>query len=95
MPDPAFAPGLALGYAAAYSPTNGNYNIHIGHSGFAPDNNLIRIGNGQSYAYIAGIYGATVSGGSAVYVNSSGQLGTVTSSRRFKQDIEDAFDAGH
>jgi hypothetical protein len=31
----------------------------------------------------------TASGGAAVFVNSSGQLGTMTSSRRFKRDIAD------
>jgi hypothetical protein len=36
---------------------------------------------------IAGISGATAASGVAVLVNPSGQLGTMTSSRRFKTDI--------
>ena len=36
---------------------------------------------------MAGISGVTVSGGATVYVKSDGQLGTSTSSARFKQDI--------
>jgi hypothetical protein len=46
-------------------------------------------------AFIAVIYGVTASGGSAVYVNSSGQLGTSTSSRRYKEDIQDMGDASN
>jgi uncharacterized coiled-coil protein SlyX len=63
-------------------------NIDIGHSGFAGDNRTTRIGASQLRAFIAGIYGATASGGIAVYVNSDGQLGTATSSARFKQNIQ-------
>jgi type I site-specific restriction endonuclease len=36
---------------------------------------------------VAGIHGATASGGVAVYVNSNGQLGTLNSSARFKEEI--------
>jgi len=36
-----------------------------------------------------GIYGATASGGTAVYIKSDGQLGTLTSSARFKTGIVD------
>jgi hypothetical protein len=39
---------------------------------------------------MAGVYGVTSSGGVPVYINSSRQLGTVTSSRRFKENITDA-----
>jgi hypothetical protein len=43
--------------------------------------------------YIAGIYGSTVGGrGTAVYVDDNGQLGTVVSSRRFKEQILDMGD---
>jgi hypothetical protein len=38
---------------------------------------------------VAGIFGATATGGAAVYVNSSGQLGTLTSSAKFKRNIHD------
>jgi len=37
---------------------------------------------------VAGISGTTVAGGVAVYVDANGQLGTLTSSRRFKEDIQ-------
>jgi hypothetical protein len=38
--------------------------------------------------YVAGINGATASGGAAVFINSDGKLGTLTSSARFKTDIK-------
>jgi hypothetical protein len=38
--------------------------------------------------YIGQIFGATSSGGIAVFINSNGRLGTMTSSARFKQDIK-------
>jgi Chaperone of endosialidase len=59
------------------------------------DNATTRIGSGQSRAFIAGIRGATTGVANAVNVviDSNGQLGTVNSSRRFKQDIQDMGDA--
>ena len=38
--------------------------------------------------YIGQIFGATSSGGIAVFINSNGRLGTTTSSRRFKEEIK-------
>jgi len=38
--------------------------------------------------YIGQIFGATSAGGIAVLVNSDGKLGTVVSSRRFKEEIQ-------
>jgi len=38
--------------------------------------------------YIGQIFGATSSGGTAVLINSNGRLGTMTSSRRFKDEIK-------
>jgi len=78
-----------LGAGAGFSLTTGNNNIDIGNVGVAGDANKIRIGKvgTQTATFVAGIHGATASGGVAVFVNSSGQLGTLTSSARFKQDI--------
>jgi hypothetical protein len=85
----------ALGYLAGQNLTTGGYNIDIGSPGVAAEANTIRIGvqGTQTKTFIAGISGATASGGVAVFVNSSGQLGTVTSSKRFKQDIRIMNDA--
>jgi Chaperone of endosialidase len=55
---------------------------------------VIRIGtitgmtSTQSATYIAGIYGKSSSGGLPVVIDSYGQLGTTTSSARFKTSIE-------
>jgi hypothetical protein len=55
-------------------------------------NNVIAIGtdgaNVSDSCFIGNIFGATASSGTAVFINSSGQLGTVTSSRRFKKEIK-------
>jgi hypothetical protein len=78
---------IAIGIGAGGNLTGGSGNIDIGNSGTDGESNTIRIGVLQTATFIAGIYGATASGGTAVYINSSGQLGTATSSARFKQDI--------
>jgi Chaperone of endosialidase len=78
---------IALGNGAGGLLTAGSNNIDIGNAGVAAESNTIRIGEGQTATYIAGIHGATASGGAAVYVNSDGRLGTSPSSERFKQDI--------
>jgi hypothetical protein len=65
----------------------GSNNIDIGNNG-AEESSTIRIGNGQTDTYVAGISGATVPGGVGVIVDSSGHLGTTTSSARFKDRIE-------
>lgn len=49
---------------------------------------------GQNRSFIPGISGAMVSG-VAVYVNANGQLGTGTSSARFKTDIQDKSELHH
>ncbi len=79
---------IAIGYRAGYVATSNN-NIFIGHTGIAADSGKIRIGTqgGQTEAFIAGIHGNTTAGGIAVFVNAGGELGTSTSSRRFKEDI--------
>jgi hypothetical protein len=86
---------IALGYQAGYTITNGSNNIDIGNVGTPSDNNTILIGaqGTQTNTAIAGIYGATAASGVPVYVTTSGQLGTLTSSARFKQNIRSMNDA--
>ncbi len=88
---------VALGYNAGAGAT-GNANTIIGSSagsGVLSGNNIIVIGNGlvggatPFTTYIAGISGATASGGVEVYCNTSSQLGTLNSSRRYKENIKD------
>lgn len=83
---------IGLGYSAGSSITGAqSNNICIGSTGSASDSNIIRLGTPatQTSCYIAGIDGVTVASGTAVLVNSSGQLGTVVSSERFKENIVD------
>jgi hypothetical protein len=70
---------IAIGVAAGANLGSGSYNIDIGNSAPGNESNTIRIGNTtrQTATYIAGIDGATSSSGNAVYVNASGQLGTL------------------
>ncbi len=85
---------IAIGGSAGFNNgTSGNYNIDIGSTGSSGDNETIRIGSTQTSFYAAGIDGVTVSSGVEVFINSSGQLGTVNSSRRFKEDVHDMGEA--
>jgi Chaperone of endosialidase len=79
---------IAAGYKAGFNLTSGSNNIDIGNVGVAGETGKIRIGtpSSQTSAFIAGIYGSSVSG-SAVMVSSSGQLGVVVSSERYKTTI--------
>ena len=81
---------IAVGSNAGLNLTTGNSNIDIGNQGVAGEAAKIRIGTvgTQTKTFIAGIHGTTASGGVAVFVNSAGQLGTVTSSARFKDEIK-------
>lgn len=84
---------IAIGVVAGSAVTAGNNNIHIGNQGASSDNNVIRIGDPatQNSFYAAGVRGVATGLNNAipVLVDSNGQLGTVSSSRRFKEDIQD------
>ncbi|HVO26807.1 MAG TPA: DNRLRE domain-containing protein [Candidatus Margulisiibacteriota bacterium] len=86
---------IAIGVYAGANLTTGNSNIDIGNLGLTSESDTIRIGTVGTHTgtYIAGINGATSSSGVAVYVNANGQLGTTTSSARFKDDIQDMGDS--
>jgi uncharacterized coiled-coil protein SlyX len=79
-----------LGSNAGINLTTGSNNIDIGAPGTAADANTIRIGKSgtQQKTFIAGISGKTVASGVGVIINSNGQLGTVQSSGRFKDNIK-------
>lgn len=72
-----------------------SYNILIGFqvAGTTSESNVTRIGSGgvQTACFIDGISGISVTG-SAVLVDSSGQLGVAISSRRYKENIQDMGD---
>jgi trimeric autotransporter adhesin len=95
---------IDIGYLAGFGRHDGDDNINIGYQ-VCPDDNpdcheegTIHIGNDtdptyplQSAAFIAGIYGQGF-GGIPVYIDSSGQLSTLTSSLRFKEQVRDMGD---
>jgi hypothetical protein len=86
---------IVLGYFAAQNVTSGANNIEIGNLGAKKDDAVIRIGDikTQKKTFVAGINGVTVSSGVAVVVDKMGQLGVMTSSARFKDDIQPMKDA--
>jgi hypothetical protein len=71
---------VALGNFAGLSQTTGSNNVYIGTQidGTAGESNA---------CYIGSIFGQTAAGGSAVFIDANSKLGTITSSRRFKEDI--------
>jgi hypothetical protein len=95
------AGNVGMGHAVAQAKVTGDLNIYIGY-GVANDvnnteSNTIRIGDSgfNTRAFIGGIRGVSTGAANAVNVviDSNGQLGTVSSSRRFKQDIQDMGEA--
>src|SRR5882757_7688128 len=79
---------IALGQGAGSRLTTGDSNIDIAAFGFPGESATIRIGEGQTKTFIAGIRGATVVGGVPVAIDGAGQLGTIVSSKRFKKEIQ-------
>jgi len=84
---------IALGQAAGVLLTTGNDNIDIGNQGVAGESGTIRIGQAlvqTTGTFIAAIRGVTTGNMDAVpvVIDSAGQLGTVSSSRRFKKEIK-------
>jgi trimeric autotransporter adhesin len=83
---------IAIGSFAGFNLTTGSNNIDVGNQGVTAEANTIRIGTSgtQTRAFIAGISGVTTGGAAvAVLVDANGQLGTASSSRRYKFDISD------
>ncbi|MCP4663726.1 MAG: hypothetical protein GY856_50725 [bacterium] len=84
---------VAMGFYAGSSATTGNANVFIANYGTASDSGIIRIGasGNQTSTFIAGIRGVTTGSadGVTVVIDSQGQLGTISSSRRYKEDVRD------
>jgi hypothetical protein len=91
------ANNIAIGYNAAITVSAGNSNnIEIGSVGSSADSGTIRIGTKgtQKKFFVAGVEGVSVGSAVPVMIDSAtGQLGTVSSSRRYKEDIHDMGDA--
>ena len=90
---------IGVGNGAGYNaPSTNSNSIFIGSQGTGSDpNGAIEIGipGTQTSFFAAGIAGVTTSLGDAVpvVIDSNGQLGTMVSSERFKEDIQDMGDA--
>jgi Chaperone of endosialidase len=78
--------GLGVG-AGGLALTSGTNNIYLGGVAPANESNTTRLGQIQTRAFVAGIAGTPVRG-SQVLVTSTGQLGILASSARYKRDIE-------
>jgi hypothetical protein len=88
---------IAIGNQAGSALTSGNNNVYIANNGVASESGAIRIGTSgtQNTAFISGVRGVTPASGSLtqVFIDTNGQLGTVNSSARFKEDIQDMGDS--
>ncbi|HEX4696117.1 MAG TPA: tail fiber domain-containing protein [Candidatus Udaeobacter sp.] len=72
---------VALGSNAGSQATTGSDNVYIGYN--------VQGSAGESNAcYIKSIFGQTASGGSGVFIDANSKLGTLTSSKRFKEGIK-------
>jgi hypothetical protein len=88
------AGNIMIGTFAGQNLNSGNLNLYIANQGIGNESSTIRIGEVQTRAFINGIRGATtgLSDAIPVVIDSAGQLGTTSSSRRFKEDIRDMAD---
>lgn len=88
---------IAVGVSAGGRLTTGSGNIFIGNEGAEFESSTVRIGTIQAHerVFVAGIRGVTteVANALAVMIDSNGQLGTVNSSRRVKDDIAEMGEA--
>jgi hypothetical protein len=82
---------VAIGYTAGFFLASGSDNVYLNSPG-GNESNTMRLGNAnQTRAFMTGVRGVTTGNNNAlpVVVDSAGQLGTVSSSRRTKFDIAD------
>ena len=84
----------AVGQDAGFRATTGDHNIYLGANvgGVPGEANTMYLGlvGTQTTTFIAGVRGITTGADAIqVLIDSIGQLGTVSSSRRYKEDIQD------
>jgi len=87
---------IGIGPSAGAFLETGSNNIYIrANASASAESNTLRIGSVTSRAFVAGIRGVTTDLNDAVpvVIDSLGQLGTVSSSRRTKNDIQDLGNA--
>jgi Chaperone of endosialidase len=72
---------VALGKNAGFNATTGSNNVYIGTA-------MAGVAGESNTCYIASVFGQTSAGGTQVFINNNNKLGTISSSKRFKQDIK-------
>jgi chitodextrinase len=85
---------IAIGHNAGILPIAPSGSIFIANAGASADTSTIKIGFTQTTTFIAGIRARTTGANNAVpvLIDSNGQLGTVSSSRRYKDDVQPMSD---
>ena len=86
---------IAIGSNAGTTLTTGSGNIYINaNASSASEGNTTRIGTSQTQCFVAGIRGVTTTNNNAlaVLIDSAGQLGTISSTRKVKHNIKDMSD---
>src|SRR5262249_19761342 len=85
---------IAIGKNSGSHLTAGDDNIYLGSPGGpATESDTLRLGSTQTRASVAGVAFTPVTRSKAVRIDGSGQLGILTSSIRYKRDVE-AMGAG-
>ncbi|MGE0461822.1 MAG: tail fiber domain-containing protein [Vicinamibacterales bacterium] len=83
----------AIGSRAGQNLTTGNYNLYLGNEGVASESQTIRLGSGATHTrlFLAATRNVTTGQNNAVpvMIDGAGQVGTISSSRRTKDHIED------
>ena len=86
---------IAVGFEALVDNTNGSHNIALGDGAgvnVVTADRVICIGavgeDTSNSCYIGQIFNANCIGGSAVFIDANNKLGTITSSKRFKEEIK-------
>ena len=72
---------VAIGALAGRNQTTGSNNVYIGAD-------MQGVAGESDACYVRSIFGQTSASGVAVLINSNNKLGTMTSSKRFKEDIK-------
>jgi hypothetical protein len=90
---------IAIGSYAGGANTTGSCNIYIGNTGESAEHHTMRLGHRMMIGrtFIAGVRQTTTAYADAVdvVIDSQGQLGTISSSRRYKEEIRDMADSSN
>lgn len=92
------ANNVSIGARSGESLTTGSGNIYIqADAAAAAESNTFRVGQSLARAFVSGIRGVTTGAADAipVVIDSNGQLGTISSSRRTKDNIANLGAASH